>query len=191
MPTPILVALAVLIAYPLVQVVAIRLRRPQRLEFRELIDNLKTDPAYQGEPEQCVLTAIDDDAYGSPILYLLPVFFPILAVADILDPEPNRKIEKNFDNPRTFIPAFSDLRGLPTESPLWSDERLMAAMRMSISLGFASYPISVFLGGLISIPFVVVGLCLRWARTRTLDLLSLRELGLRAAYAIGALHHFR
>ncbi|BAU93380.1 arabinogalactan endo-1,4-beta-galactosidase [Methylorubrum populi] len=186
MPTPVLVALAVLIAYPLIQIVAIRLRRADRLAFRALIDEMKADPAYQGKPEQDALNQIDDDAYGSPVVALTPIILPIMVIADILAPRLEEDAIPSPDRPRSIVYAFGTLRHVPASSPLWDDDRLPVALRLSVKLCFETWPVSTFLAAVLAAPFAALEAILRWVRTNTLEHLSAYKVGLRLWHVFGA-----
>ncbi len=167
-PAPVVLLAILMLGYPLVQIAAIALRRRKRLRFRMLMDGMLEDPAY-GDAERIALRGLRRETIDNPLILISPFLLPVVAVVDILEVSTKRL---RVEDPGDLFLSFAELS---KTSALRHDPRLEEASEHGIDLAFASWPITMMLALLITLPFAGSATLIRWIRTKTFEMLSMRR----------------
>lgn len=187
LPLPIIAFVAILFGYPLIQIAAIRLRRPIRLTFNALLSDMLADPANQGEVEQRAVSALMGASRGAPSMILAPVMVPAVVIGAFLEARSGQRGVAEAE--RAFALTFEHFANLPVDSPLWADPRLDRAFDLSMMLSIAVWPISMFVGIVATIPAAALLLVVAFVQRWSPALLSPRDVAVRLTRVLQVLAH--
>lgn len=169
-PLPVILFVAIMFGYPLIQIAAISLRRPHRLRFNALADEVAADPHY-GVVEQGAIAWVRLQSRGRDgSIVLAPLALPIFILKRVLRGQLTAADVPEHERRDDRMETLESACDLPKNSPLWSDERFHRLLSMMISLEMARWPISVFLSFITSAPAALLGIALQIARRSTVSL---------------------
>lgn len=161
-PLPLLVFYVGLIGYPLVQIVAISLRRARRIAFRAKIEALRQ--RYPTGPERAAIEGLMRDSRGrwyGPIMHMTFPFVGLAAVFSGSRPSPKTDGATMVSIFRTILKG---MYRLPDDSALLSDPDLDEVVAASVLLQNYSSPISLVLGTFLAGPSLAIAYLIDVAR---------------------------